>query len=79
MLQPLALINENHWKTILTGLPKAIFHGGGGAVPHNLVADHCMTQHLMWELNKNSLQHCTILEHFRNKKKEYHFKVAAQR
>ena len=43
MLQPLALINENHQKTILTGLPKALFYGGGGAVPHNLVADYCMT------------------------------------
>ena len=44
MLWPLALINKNRQKTILTGLPKAIFfRGGEGAVPHNIVPDHCVT------------------------------------
>ena len=67
MVQPLALINKNRRKTILTGLPKAIFRGGGGAVPYNLVA-----------VPYNQFEHWTILEHFCNKKREYHFKVVAE-
>ena len=42
MLQPLALINKNRQKMILTGPPKAIFRGGEGTASHNLVADHCV-------------------------------------
>ena len=40
-------INKNRRKASLTGLPRAIFLGGGVAYtfrpPHNLAADHCVT------------------------------------
>ena len=36
-----------------------------------------LAAHVMWELNSYSIEHCTLLEEFHNKKNEYHFKVGA--
>ena len=36
--------------------------------PHNLVADHCVTWHLVWELTINSFEHYTFLKTFVTRK-----------
>ena len=71
--------NKNCPKAILTGLPRGhcLLRGGVGCTHsgHHITLSPTIAWHrISCESGTNSFEHCTLLEDFRNKKVEYHFK-----